>query len=267
MICSDHPQSYSLRIKIFGRGRLPVSGQPGISCFDIQARIGQSSPEIHAFFPRNLTIRQTIRNAWADTFLGTPRLTPKDESVVESYLQWFETELNPEPLNCVRSSPKEVLLGSTTSTNWADAIRFGDLPFSSQRVALLLRALVKQPDLVILDEAFSGMDDFVRDKCMLFLTWGMNRYLDQSVSLEKQAGKRYTIKKSDSDCMYHGSKITGITEQQALICVSHLKEEVPGLIRNWLCLPDPQQGGIARFGCLNGPLEGYDGGWREIWGM
>lgn len=268
LICSDHPQSYSLPIRIFGRGRLPTLGHPGISIFDIQARIGQSSPEIHAFFPRNLTIRQTIRNAWADTFLGTPRLTNADDGVVESHLRWFESELNPAMLNSVSSSLNIDPNLSDGNTNWADTVCFGDLPFSSQRVVLLLRAIVKKPDLVILDEAFSGMDDFVRDKCLLFLAWGETRYFDQSIS--REAGNKKTriiINRSDNLGMINGSKLTGLTDQQALICVSHLKEEVPGLVRNWVCLPDPHRGGAARFGCLKGPLEGYESGWEEIWGV
>lgn len=267
LICSDHPQSYSLPIRIFGRGRLPKSGQPGICVFDIQARIGQSSPEIHAFFPRNLTIRQTIRNAWADTFLGTPRLTTKDEDVVESHLRWFETELNPAMLNSVSSGVNIDPRLSRRNTSWADTVRFGDVPFSSQRVMLLIRAIVKKPDLVILDEAFSGMDELVRDKCMLFLAWGETRYFNQSTSREPGSRKTRIINEPNTfDAMY-GTKLNGLTNKQALICVSHLKEEVPGLVRNWVCLPDPHKGGAARFGYLKGPLEGCESGWEEIWGI
>ena len=82
LICSDHPLAYSLPIKMFGFGRLPLPGRPGISIFDIQARIGQSSPEVHTFFPRNLTLRQTIENAWAETFLGTPKLNSHEDAVI-----------------------------------------------------------------------------------------------------------------------------------------------------------------------------------------
>lgn len=260
LICSDHPQSYSLPIKIFGRGRLPELGRPGISIFDIQARIGHSSPEIHAFFPRRLTIRQTIRNAWADTFLGTPRLTREDEDIVDSYLRWFEPEL------CLLRSSQTSQLNEDTfdsqrSTKWADIVRFGDVPFSSQRVALLLRAIVKKPDLVILDEAFSGMDECLRDKCMIFLAWGETRYSKYSAKNSKQELLVATPNNLDQ------TQVTGLTENQALICVSHLKEEVPGLVRQWLCLPDPNEGLPARFGRFHGPLEIYKNGWKEIWGL
>ena len=262
LICSDHPQSYSLPIRIFGRGRLPRPGQPGISVFDIQARIGQSSPEIHAFFPRNLTLRQTIWSAWADTFLGVPKLTFTNKARVDLCLRWFEAELNPPGI--FNSSQQNKNVGISDTTSWADNARFGEVPFSSQRVALFLRAIVKSPDLVILDEAFSGMDDFVRDKCILFLEWGTRRHIKASsfASLEKQ--RESTVPDSDNS---DAAQFHGVTDDQALICVSHLKEEVPGMVRQWICLPDAAEGGAARFGYLTGPLRGDEGGWKQIWGL
>lgn len=255
LICSDHPQSYSLPVKIFGHGRLPQVGRPGISIFDIQARIGQSSPEIHAFFPRNLTIRQTIQNAWADTFRSTPKLSDKCRSLVDHCLRWFEPELNPD----FRQGQFPDLVSHTVPTHWADTLRFGDAPFSSQRVVLFLRALVKKPDLVVLDEAFSGMDEAIRDKCMLFLAWGVTR------QLRVWRGKKSVVA-NDSQA-WEGLGMNGMTEDQALICVSHVKEEVPGLVREWMCLPEAIEGEPPRFGRFAGPLESYEDGWNKIWGI
>lgn len=251
--------SYSLPIRIFGRSRLPKPGQPGISVFDIQARIGQSSPEIHAFFPRNLTLRQAIRSAWADTFLGVPRLTPSDEARVDLCLRWFEDEL--KPVGHLSESPLRKISNLSKSTGWADIFRFGEAPFSSQRVALFLRAIVKSPDLVILDEAFSGMDDFVRDKCLLFLAWGEARQMEAGAS---KSQRELIIPHSENS---DAALFSGLTKDQALICVSHLKEEVPGIVRQWICLPDAAEGGAARFGYLKGPLEGDENGWKQIWNM
>ncbi len=257
LICSDHPQSYSLPIRIFGRGRLPRLGQPGISIFDIQARIGQSSPEIHAFFPRNLTIRQTLQNAWADTFLGTPQLSDKRCSLLDHCLRWFESELNPGFRSDGQDQSLEYAVFRSKSTHWADTLRFGDAPFSSQRVALFLRALVKKPDLVVLDEAFSGMDESVRDKCMLFLAWGGTRHF--RVSRAKK-----TVVMTDPR-VWGDLRMNGLTEEQALICVSHVKEEVPGLVREWMCLPETVEGNPPQFGRFAGPLEGYESGWNTVW--
>lgn len=265
LICSDHPQSYWQPIKIFGQNRLPQPGRLGISIFDIQSRIGQSSPEIHAFFPRRLSIRKTIENAWADTFLGTPYLSPEAKSTVDACLSWFEAELNPASslsTSADNDSPVETKYSLPKSTDWADKLTFGEAPFSTQRVALFLRAVIKKPDLVVLDEAFNGMDDYVRDKCMLFLTWGETRsFRMHGIGETKRRAVVLTLPQLRSKIV-----LGGLTNEQALICVSHVKEEVPGVVRQWICLPEAGHGKSARFGTFPGPLEGVENGWNDVWG-
>ncbi|KAI9787423.1 MAG: hypothetical protein M1835_002690 [Candelina submexicana] len=297
LVCSDHPQTYSLPILLFGRPRLPQPGQPGISIFDIQDRIGHSSPEIHAFFPRNLTVRQTLENAWADTFLGRPRLNHDRDCKVDACLRWFEAELNPsigQSLAGVKQdfSQTSSALGTpagvdhkhrrirkmtktqdlehtireivATDLDWADSQHFGEIPFSAQRVALLLRAIIKRPDLVILDEAFSGMDDYVRDKCMLFLTHGETRIFSSAPNRAKVKQKKWQVIESKQSKQERVT-VTGLSDEQALICVSHVREEVPSLVREWLCLPEPNRGRAARFGRMSKSLDRDWGKWREIW--
>ena len=269
LICSDHPQAYSLPIKVFGRSRLPQLGLPGISIFDIQSRIGQSSPEIHAFFPHNLTIRQTLENAWADTFLGTPTLQYDNDVSVDTCLRWFEAELNPAftPLTeSIGSKQWRVHMGYPKSVDWADNLRFGDAPFSAQRVALFLRAIIKKPDLVVLDEAFSGMDDRVRDKCMLFLTWGETKSFGVHVWRNGDYHKTRFVYDTPSELLSERI-VDGVSKHQALICISHIKEEVPGMVRQWISLPEARSGNAARFGRFPRPLEGYESGWDEVWGV
>lgn len=268
LICSDHPQAYSLPIRVFGRGRLPQPGQPGISIFDVQARIGQSSPEIHAFFPRNISLRRTIENAWADTFLGTALLTYENDLAVDACLRWFEAELNPAftPSNnkvvAHKSATARRNIAIAPSTDWADDVRFGDAPFSAQRVALLLRAIVKKPDLVVLDEAFSGMDTYVRDKCMLFLTWGETRSFAIATGC---GGERERFVVDTEPELFSEKVFEGLSKDQALICVSHVKEEVPGVVQDWMSLPEASSGKAAKFGRLKGPLEGDGKAWGKIW--
>ena len=266
LICSDHPLAYSLQIQMFGRGRLPQLGQPGISIFDIQARIGHSSPEVHAFFPRSLTIRQTIENAWAETFLGTPRLTWERNEIVETVLYWFEKELNPnfnfQDFRTIRDPLEEAQVHR--NTNWADTFHFRDVSVSSQRVMLFLRAVVKKPELVVLDEAFGGMDAEVRDRCILFLIEGTRRFYKDYQSAGRP--RRKLLKSRDRDGMF-GVKIGGLTEDQALICVSHVKEEVPEIVRDWMCLPEAGDGKPVRFGRLEKPLRNNNAGWNDIWGI
>ena len=287
LICSDHPQTYSLPIRLFGRSRIPEPGQLGISIFDIQARIGHSSPEIHNHIPRSLTLRQVLENAWSETFRGLPKLDGSAGGRIDAALRWFEQDLKPgtgreEKILMPEKPVEEPLIPGPDNSRplveaeaamhpaWADQLLFGELPFSAQRVALFLRAIIKQPDIVILDEAFSGMDDGVRDRCLLFLAHGERKCfgygsMTGSVSSQiRKEGRRIV----DSDISSAGQvKVGGLNKDQALLCISHVREEIPGSIREWICLPEINTAKPARFGRLNGPIEGDYTRWNEIWGI
>ncbi len=242
LLCSDHPQTYSLPIKLFGRSRLPEpgSGELPLTFWDIQSRIGHSSPEIHQHMPRSLTIRQVVESAWADTFKSRPKLDDHARSQVSAALQLFAHELNPAPPQEPESA------GGQGDLSWADEYMFGELSFSAQRVLLFIRAIIKHPDIIVLDEAFSGMDEAVRDKCMGFLARGAHE-------AAPGAGSAGSV------------QLDGLLDHQALICISHIKEEVPDCVREWLCLPEANTGTPARFGRLDGPLKTNAKRWREIW--
>ncbi|KND92950.1 putative ABC transporter ATP-binding protein [Tolypocladium ophioglossoides CBS 100239] len=249
LLGSDHPQTYSLPIKLFGRSRLPEpgSGMRPLTFWDIQSRIGHSSPEVHQHMPRNHTIRQVVENAWADTFRAIPKLDSAAKQKVDAALRWFAPELRP---NAAASAPAS----DDGGLSWADDYMFGEISFSAQRVALFIRSMIKSPDVVVLDEAFSGMDDAVRDKCMLFLTDGESKTHDR-------AGR---VVDSETAAV---TAVRGLTDRQALICIAHVKEEVPGCVREWLCLPEANTGAPARFGRLEGPVGEDEGRWAGVWGF
>lgn len=264
LLCSDHPQTYSLPIKLFGRSRLPEPGfgELPLTFWDIQARIGHSSPEVHQHIPRSLKIRQVIENAWADTFLMKPKLDAEARAKVDACLRWFETELNP-------SYDRAAAASSPSDLSWSGNYLFGELSFSAQRVLLFIRSMIKHPDVVVLDEAFSGMDEGVRDKCMLFLAHGEAKtYQKVAAETVGQEGSSTTADSAvvDSEQAKSGYvKVTGMTDQQALICISHIREEVPDAVREWMCLSEANSGLPARFGRLDGPLRTDARRWSEIW--
>ncbi|KAF2658803.1 ABC transporter-like protein, partial [Lophiostoma macrostomum CBS 122681] len=247
LVTSDHPQTYSAPVQIFQRSRLPEPGVPGITIFEIQSRMGHSSPEVHALFPKRLSVRRTLETAWSDTPITHPKLTGDATVCVEACLSWFESELNPSLKDGQKSSGH---------LDWSTHFMFGELSFSAQRVLLFLRATIRNPDIVILDEAFSGMDDLVRDKCLLFLSRGESMSLHYTESGPKPV---------QSDIAKNGKVVVGgLQEQQALLCVSHSRQEVPGCIREWICLPEPGTG-PPRVGKFDGPVELSYERWNEIW--
>lgn len=263
LLCSDHPQTYSLPIKLFGRSRLPEpgSGQLPLTFWDIQSRIGHSSPEVHQHMPRSLTIRQVIENAWSDTFLMKPKLDEQARAKVDACLRWFAHELHP--------AYNKEMMGASSDLSWASNYILGEISFSAQRVLLFLRSMVKNPDVVVLDEAFSGMDEGVRDKCMLFLAHGEAKAYAQSqggtAGREGPNQSEQAVVVDSEQARANNVQVTGLSEQQALICISHIKEEVPDAVREWICLPEANSGLPARFGRLDGPLRTDTRRWSEIW--
>ncbi|CAP95684.1 hypothetical protein E8E15_003813 [Penicillium rubens] len=241
MITSDHPQAYGQPVKLFGRSRLPEPGRPGISIFELQSRIGHSSPEIHAFFPRQLSIRQALETAFAETFLSKPKLNIERDLDISAILQYFRPQLDPSytaskvPNNI--STPSLPLPSLTKQTHvkldkyallddivgYADEILFGELTTAQQRIVLFMRALVAKPDIVILDEAFSGLSAAQRNMCLHFLDKG-----------EKATVRTANVSRTEVDLRF-----TGLTEDQALIMTSHVAEEIPDSVRYYMRLPSP----------------------------
>ncbi|KAK8163458.1 ABC transporter-like protein, partial [Phyllosticta citribraziliensis] len=276
LITSDHPQTYSAPVKLFGRSRLPSRGEPGISIFDIQKRIGVSSPEVHAFFPKHLSLRRVLESAWADTPLTKPKLTATDDDRVDICLRWFRKELNPalgdETLDRLEryrndrttTSDDEEAPFKIKMLDWADSMKFGDLSFSGQRVALFLRAIIKRPDLVVLDEAFSGMDEFAREKCMLFLHHGERMSLRWTNLSRRPHPSGPKAIESDRSVLKRVT-VSGLSDRQALIVVAHKREDVPSSVRKYLTLPEPGTGQPPLVGDLAVPLRTEYRLWPAIW--
>ncbi|KAI2732520.1 hypothetical protein CBS147332_1659 [Penicillium roqueforti] len=241
MVTSDHPQAYAQPVKLFGRSRLPEPGKPGISIFELQSRIGHSSPEIHAFFPRQLSIRAALESAFAETFLSKPKLNIQRDQDISAVLQFFQPYLDPNyapgevPKISTAGLPSltkrtHVKLGTYALMDhivgYADEILFSELTTAQQRIVLFLRAIVAKPDIVILDEAFSGLSAAQRNACLHFLENG-ERPKRRALNVQARSSKESEF------------RFTGLTEDQALIMTSHVADEIPDSVRYYMRLPSP----------------------------
>lgn len=287
LITSDHPQAYALPIKLFGRSRLPEPGRPAISLFELQSRIGHSSPEIHAFFPRQLTLRQSLESAFAETFLGKPSLNHDRDLDVSAMLRHFKPALDPnaaatadeKPLVSIpdrRHFPKldtpgklpKPYLPDDYETDYADSVTFGQLNTAQQRVILFLRALVHRPDLVILDEPFSGMPATLRDQCMHFLEVGEPGRSRMSTVIRRTTTRDTWVKGFNPNS--RPMRFYGLSEEQALIMISHTQEEIPDIVRHYMRLPSENDDGelamdfrlglLKRTDVMRDPLA-----WNTLW--
>ena len=130
-----------------------------------------------------------------------------------------------------------------SALDWADETTLSDISSSAQKVALFLRAVIRTPDLLLLDEAFSGMDADLRDKCLTFLEFGQKKVLKMVEIRGKLNLRLYSTKFLEKEEIH----LKGLQPYQTLIAVSHEAEDVPVSVRDWICLPRPGTG-PPRFG-------------------
>jgi molybdate transport system ATP-binding protein len=128
LINGDNPQAYANDIVLFDKKR-----GTGESIWDIKSKIGFVSPELHQYFPMDNSCLQVIESGYYDT-LGLFR--PSIKSRAETALRWMKA------LEIEKYA--RVLLKN--------------IPASAQRLCLLARALIKNPDLLIFDEPCQGLD-------------------------------------------------------------------------------------------------------------
>ena len=130
LICADNPQSYTCNITLFGKKR-----GTGESIWDIKKRIGYVSPEMFRSYLKNLPVIDIVASGLFDTVGLYRRPKPGQLSVCEWWLDIFGI------------------------SNLKDR-NFLQLSSGEQRLVLLARAFVKDPDLLILDEPLHGLDNY-----------------------------------------------------------------------------------------------------------
>ena len=142
LLTGDNPKSFSQDISLFGRRR-----GTGETIFDIQAKIGHVSPELHYHFPAHRTAKDAVLSGFGGTFAPPESLTPGQEKHYSALVDFFK-DVFPEELY---------------------SKRFRELSTSHQRLVLLMRAFVKKPPLLILDEPYQGMDDAMVKRARQYL--------------------------------------------------------------------------------------------------
>ena len=134
LVCSDNPQRYACDITLFGH----QLGDGGVSIWDLKRRIGYVSPEMHRSYHRNLPALHVVASGLKDTVGLYVRPTDSER---QQCLWWMR------------------LFGIDRLADCS----FLQLSSGEQRLLLVVRAFVKDPDLLILDEPLHGLDDRHRE--------------------------------------------------------------------------------------------------------
>ena len=133
LVCADNPQSYACDIALFGYQR----GRSGESIWDIKRHIGYVSPEMHRSYHRDIKALHIVASGLKDT-IGLYQHPTADEQ--QQCRFWMH------------------LLGIDQLADRS----FLQLSSGEQRLVLLARAFVKDPELLILDEPLHGLDNHNR---------------------------------------------------------------------------------------------------------
>lgn len=134
LIYADNPKSYSNTLYLFDRKR-----GTGESIWDIKSRIGYVSPEMHLYFMEDIPLLRIVASGFFDSIGVFRKCTPEQETIAMEWIKCFGIE--------------DIAHRS-----------FLSLSSGEQRLALLARAFVKDPDLIILDEPLHGLDVANKDR-------------------------------------------------------------------------------------------------------
>lgn len=132
LVCADNPQSYACDIELFGRKR-----GSGESIWEIKKHIGYVSPEMHRAYLKDLPAIDIVASGLNDSVGLYVHPKPEQRAVCEWWMDIFGIK------------------GLKDQT-------FLKLSSGEQRLCLLARAFVKDPELLILDEPLHGLDDYNR---------------------------------------------------------------------------------------------------------
>ncbi len=132
LVCADNPQSYACDISLFGHKR-----GSGESIWDIKKHIGYVSPEMHRSYKQNIPSIEIVASGLKDTIGLYTR--PKEDEKIQCR-KWL----------------------NVFGIGYLEDRKFHEMSSGEQRLVLLARAFVKEPDLLILDEPLHGLDDINR---------------------------------------------------------------------------------------------------------
>jgi len=133
LVSGDNPQAYANDISLFG-----VRKGSGESVWDIKKRIGLVSTAFQQDYRVGVTAKIAVISGFFDSIGVYGDYSRKQQEIA---LQWLEMLHMEKHLD----TP------------------FRALSYGEQRMVLLARAMVKQPDLLILDEPCQGLDDVNRE--------------------------------------------------------------------------------------------------------
>lgn len=139
LITGDNLQVYANEVRLFGKRR----GE-GESIWEIRRRIGVVSPELQLRYRKPVCVREVVLSGFFDSVGLYRRPDGQQEAIAD---RWLE------------------ILGMVEKAGRL----FTHLSYGEKRLALIARAMVKSPELLILDEPCQGLDRANREMVLALM--------------------------------------------------------------------------------------------------
>ncbi|WP_143525151.1 ATP-binding cassette domain-containing protein [Labilibacter marinus] len=130
MIYGDNPKAYGVDLFLFGQKK-----GSGESVWDLKEKMGYFTPSMTELFQSNHTVEQMVISGLVDSVGLYLKPTDRQKNLAQRWLN---------------------VLGLLDKKN----DRFYRLSQVNQRLILIVRAMIKHPPLLILDEPSTGLDDY-----------------------------------------------------------------------------------------------------------
>jgi len=150
LILGDNPQAYANDIVLFG-SRLG----PGRSIWEIKKRMGWIAPELQLYYPKTVSCLEVVCSGFHSAIGPYRRCTTRQRETASEWLH-------------------KLGLGDLTG------VALGAISEGQQRMVLVARALVDEPELLIFDEPCQGLDAGNRDQ-VLRMVEGIGDYTAASL--------------------------------------------------------------------------------------
>lgn len=136
LLYGANDKAWAQPVSLFGKPR-----GSGESLADIRAHFGWVNTQQQLTHMNRTPCLEVLCSGFEDTLGGSAQINDRHQIVARQWLNWLD-------------------MAALAITH------FGRLSFGQQRLLLIVRAAIKQPDILVLDEPYLGLDDEHRDQAM-----------------------------------------------------------------------------------------------------